>query len=104
SKYLGSRADTVTPAMELNHEKNAYFTRTEPALRHDIQLAINAARFRPAVSLSQRLVDFHPESSENVFLLAEAYRTPGPRSPQLTEKELTNSAKKDAANKREKRT
>ena len=104
SKYLGDRADRVTHAMELNREKNAYFARTEAAMRHDIQLAINAARFRTAVYLSQRLVDFHPESSENVFLLAEAYRTLGPRSPQLTEKELSNSAKKDALKKREKRT
>jgi predicted Zn-dependent protease len=104
SKYLGDRADVITHAMELNREKNAYFVRTEAVTRHDIQLAINAARFRTAVYLAQRLVDFHPQSSENVFLLAEAYRTLGPRSPQLTEKELTNSAKKDAVKKREKRT
>jgi Flp pilus assembly protein TadD len=90
--------------MELNREKNAYFTKTESIMRHDIQLAINAARFRSAVYLAQRLVDFHPDSSENVFLLAEAYRNLGPRSPQLTDKELTNSAKKDAAKKRAKRT
>ena len=40
----------------------------------------------------------------DTFWLAEAYRLLGPRSQQLTEKELTNSAKKDAARKREKRT
>jgi tetratricopeptide (TPR) repeat protein len=67
-------------------------------------LAINAARFRSAVYLAQRLVEFHPNSAENVCWLAESYRTLGPRSPQLTDKELTNSAKKDAAKKREKRT
>jgi len=104
SSYLGGRADRVTPQMELNREKNAYFTKTESIMRHDIQLAINAARFRSAVYLAQRLVEFRPNSSENVFLLAEAYRNLGPRSPQLTEKELTNSAKKDAAKKRAKRT
>src|SRR5947199_8507369 len=73
-------------------------------MRHDIQLAINAGRFRTAVYLSQKLTEFRPESSENLFWLAEAYRTLGPRAPQLTEKQLTNSAKKDAAKKREKRT
>lgn len=104
SSYLGARADKVTPQMELNREKAAYFKRTEYIMRHDIQLAISAARFRSAVYLAQRLVDFHPNSSENVFLLAEAYRTLGPRSAQLSERELTNSAKKDAAKKREKRT
>lgn len=104
SAYLGSRADKITPAMELNREKNSYFARTESLMRHDIQLAINAARFRTAVYLGQRLVEFHPDSSENVFWLAEAYRTLGPRSPQLADKELTNSAKKNAAKKRAKRT
>jgi tetratricopeptide (TPR) repeat protein len=104
SSYLGARADKVTAQMELNREKNAYFTKAESIMRHDIQLAINAARFRSALYQAQRLVGFHPNSSENVFQLAEAYRNLGPRSPQLTEKELTNSAKKDAAKKREKRT
>ncbi len=103
SSYLGARADKVTPQMELNRERAAYFRKMEPVMQHDIQLAINSGRFRSAVYLAQRLVDFHPDS-ENVFWLAEAYRTLGPRSPQLTERELTNSAKKDAAKKREKRT
>ena len=73
-------------------------------MRHNVQLAINAARYRSALYFAQRLVEFRPDSSENVFLLAESYRTLGPRSPQLTEREMTNSAKKDAAKKREKRT
>jgi len=104
SSYLGARADKVTPEMELHREKNAYLQKAEPVMRHDIRLAINAARFRSAVFLALKLVYFHPDSSENVFWLAEAYRLLGPRSQQLTEKELTNSAKKDAAKKREKRT
>ncbi len=103
SSYLGARADRITPQMELNREKAAYFRKMEPVMRHDIQMSINAGRFRSAVYLAQRLVDFNPDS-ENVFWLAEAYRTLGPHSPQLTEKELTNSAKKDAAKKHEKRT
>src|ERR1044072_7567281 len=93
----------VTQQMELNRERAAYFRTVEPVMRHDIQLAINAGRARSAVYLAQRLVDFHADS-ENLFWLAESYRALGPRSPQLTDKELTNSAKKDAAKKREKRT
>ena len=104
SGFLGGRADTITPAMELNREKNAYFAKAESIMQHDIQLSINAGRFRSALYLAQRLVEFHPESSQNVFLLAESYRTLGPRAPQLTDRDLTNSAKKDAAKKREKRT
>lgn len=103
SGYLGARADRVTHQMELNRERAAYFRSVEPVMRHDLQLAINAGRARSAVYLAQRLVDFH-DDSENLYWLAESYRTLGPRSPQLTEKELTNSAKKDAAKKRVKRT
>jgi tetratricopeptide (TPR) repeat protein len=103
TSYLGGRADKITPQMELNREKAAYFRQMEPVMRHDVQLSINAGRFRSAVFLAQRLVDFHPDS-ENLFWLAESYRTLGPRAPQLMGKELTNSGKKDAAKKREKRT
>jgi predicted Zn-dependent protease len=103
SGYLGTRADRVTPQMELNRERAAYFRKVEPLMRHNVQLAINAGRFRSAVHFAQRLVDFH-DDSENLFRLAEAYRALGPRAPLLTENELTNSAKKDASKKREKRT
>lgn len=103
SSYLGARADKVTQQMELNRERAAYFKIMEPVMRHNLQLSIMAGRFRSAVFHAQRLVDFHPDS-ENLFWLAEAYRTLGPRSSELTEKELTNSAKKDAAKKRQKRT
>ncbi|MDQ6651681.1 MAG: M48 family metalloprotease [Acidobacteriota bacterium] len=103
SSYLGARADKVTAQMELNRERAGYFQAVLPVMRHDIQLSINAGRFRSAVYLAQRLVDFSPDS-ENLFWLAEAYRTLGPRASQLSERELTNSAKKDAAKKRQKRT
>jgi len=103
NSYLGSRADRVTPQMELHRERAAYFRIVEPLMRHNVQLAINAGRVRSAVYFAQRLVDFH-EDSENLFWLAESYRTLGPRAPQLTENELTNSAKKAATKKREKRT
>jgi len=103
SSYLGTRADRVTPQMELNREKAAYFRTMEPLMRHDLQLQINSGRFRSALYIAQRLVEFHADS-ENLFWLGEAYRTLGPREAQLTEKELTNSAKKDAAKKSEKRT
>jgi beta-barrel assembly-enhancing protease len=102
--YLGSKANKTTAAAELKREKSAYLAKIETVSHHDIQLAINAARFRTAVYLSQKFVDFKPDSAENVVWLAESYRTLGPRSPELKEKELTNSSKKDAARKRAKLT
>ena len=103
SSYLGGRADKVTQQMELNRERAAYFQKMEPVMRHDVQMAINVGRARSAVHLAQRLVDFHADS-ENLFWLAESYRALGPRTQKLTEKELTNSAMKDAQKKRVKRT
>ena len=103
SSYLGARADKVTHQMELNRERGSYFRNMEPVMRHNLQLSISAGRFRSAVYLAQRLVDFHGDS-ENLFWLAESYRTLGPRAPRLTAKELTNSGKKAISKNREKRT
>lgn len=104
SSYLGGRADKVTPQMVLNKEKKMYFKQVEPVMRHNVQLAINAGRFRSAVYFAKRLVEFRPESSENLYLLGEAYRALGPRASQLSDRDLSNSAKKDAAKKRQKQT
>ena len=104
SEHIGARADKITPAMELNREKNAYFKRAELVMRHNVQLEINASRFRSALYISRRLAEFNPDSSENLFWLAESYRMLGPRAPELTERELTERAKRDAQKKRDKRT
>jgi predicted Zn-dependent protease len=71
-----------------------YLSKTERVLRHDIQLNIYSGRFRTAFALSQKLVDFKPESSENVLHLAEAYRALGPRVIELRGEELTPKALK----------
>lgn len=104
TSYLGERATKTTAQMVLNKEKKVYFKQMEPVMRHNVQLAINAGRFRSAVFFAERLVEFDPKSSENQYLAAEAYRTLGPRSTELTSAELTNSAKKNLAKKREKQT
>jgi predicted Zn-dependent protease len=99
SKTLKSTSDKTletTPA--------EYLSTIEKAARHDVQLAINSGRFRTAVYVSKKLVEFNPRSSENLYYLAESYRTLGPRAPELTDKELTTGAKKRAAKKREKYT
>lgn len=104
SSYLGTRADKITPQMELNREKTRYFQQMEPVMQHNVELAINASRFRSAVYFAERLVEFHPASSRNAFLAAEAYRTLGPRNADLSSEVLSNDAKKDLAKKRIKQT
>lgn len=81
-----------------------YLALMEAVDRHDVELAINEGRFRSAVFVSQKLVNLRPDSSENVFYLAEAYRTLGPRNAELTDQQLTSGAKKKAAKTRSKRT
>lgn len=84
--------------------KDDYVAMMELVDRHNVQLAINEARFRSAVFVSQKLVNLRPDSSENVFYLAESYRTLGPRNAELTNQQLTSGAKKKAAKTRSKRT
>src|SRR6185503_5987212 len=67
--------------------KTDYLALMEAVDRHDVDLAINEGRFRSAVFVSQKLVNLHSESSENIFYLAESYRTLGPRNAELTDKQ-----------------
>jgi predicted Zn-dependent protease len=91
-------------ADEAKTAKDDYLAVMELVDRHDVELAINAARFRSAVFVSQKLVNLHPDSSENVFYLAESYRALGPRNAELTSQQLTSGEKKKAAKTRFKRT
>lgn len=84
--------------------KQDYLAVMEAVDRHNVELAINGGRFRSAVYVSQKLVNLRPDSSENVFYLAESYRTLGPRNAELTTQQLTSGAKKKAAKSRAKRT
>ena len=89
---------------EAKHAKEDYLAVMEAVDRHNVELAINEGRFRSAVFISQKLVNLHPDSSENVFYLAESYRMLGPRNAELTAQQLTKGAKKKAAKSRQKRT
>lgn len=105
--YTGSSIAGDTKKLSEEEAKTAkadYLALMELVDRHNVDLAINEGRFRSAVFISQKLVDLHQDSSENVFYLAESYRTLGPRNAELTDKQLTSGAKKKAAKTRSKRT
>jgi Flp pilus assembly protein TadD len=89
---------------EAKTARDKYLAEMEAVYRHDIELAINEGRFRTAVFVGQKLVSLHPNSSENVYYLAESYRTLGPRNAELTAQQITSGAKKKAAKTRVKRT
>ena len=89
---------------ELRPARAQFIFQMEAVDRHDVELAISAGRFRSAQFVSQKLVDFHPDSSENVFYLAESYRSLGPRTPEIAPSELTTGAKKQSVKTRSKLT
>jgi len=102
SRSIGTTAKQMSDD-DLKKARAEYLTQTEKLDRHDVELAINSGRFRTAIFVSQKLVDFK-ESSENVFYLAESYRALGPRASQLGGKELSTGAKKKSAKDRNKHT
>src|SRR6185295_9441204 len=103
SNSLSTRANKMSDD-QLKAARAEYLAKMELADRQDVELAILDERFRTAVFVSQKLVDFHPDQSANVYYLAESYRALGPRTPELTAKELTGGEKKKAAKNRRRRT
>ncbi|HJP95134.1 MAG TPA: M48 family metalloprotease [Pyrinomonadaceae bacterium] len=89
---------------EAKTARSDYLAFMETIDRHDLELALNEARFRSAVFIGKKLLELHPESSTNTFLLAEAYRMLGPRTAELPPKETTSGAKKKATKFRSKHT
>jgi Flp pilus assembly protein TadD len=103
STYIGPDARKLSDD-EAKTARDDFLGVMEAVDRHNVELAINEGRFRSAVYVSQKLVSFRPDSSENVFYLAESYRSLGPRNAELTQQQLTSGAKKKAAKTRAKRT
>jgi predicted Zn-dependent protease len=105
--YLSNSISSTATKMsddQLKKAKADYLAQMEQVDRQDVELAILDERFRTAVFVSQKLVDFHPDDSVNVYYLAESYRALGPRAPELTAKEVTGGEKKKAAKNRRRRT
>ena len=73
-----------------------YRARTEGIARRNVHLNLGEERWRTALALSQRLINFNPASSENFFCLAEAYRSLGPRPIELGGADLTRKGRERA--------
>lgn len=73
-----------------------YRSRTEGIARRNVHLNLGEERWRTALALSQRLVQFNPASSENFFCLAEAYKSLGPRPIELSGADLTRKGRERA--------
>jgi predicted Zn-dependent protease len=104
SNSIKSSAAKPSQEEQLRAAETEYLKQMENVDRHDIELAINNGRFHSAYYVGHKLVEFHPESTEDAFYLAEAYSALGPRAPELTPAERTGGAKRKAARNRNKRT
>jgi len=97
SRYVGNLAAslkprTASPAVEADR----YLIETESAVRHDADLEIRAGRARTAVWVMEHIVKSDDKLADNFYVLGEAYRGLGPRTPEPKPEELTNKGKDEA--------
>jgi tetratricopeptide (TPR) repeat protein len=71
-----------------------YQNLTEGIVREDIRISIMAGRPRTALARANKLLQFHPDSADNLYSQAEAYRGLGPWTAHPMEAELTRSGLK----------
>src|SRR5258708_30087483 len=93
-RYVGDLAArlkprTPTPAVEADR----YLIETESAVRHDADLEIRAGRARTAVWVMERIVKRDDKLADNFYVLGEAYRGLGPRTPEPKPEELADEGK-----------
>ncbi len=86
------RPRTVSPAVEADR----YLIETESAVRHDADLEIRAGRARTAVWVMERVVKRDDKLADNFYVLGEAYRGLGPRTPEPKPEELADEGKNKA--------
>jgi hypothetical protein len=86
------RPRNASPAVEADR----YLIETESAVRHDADLEISAGRARTAVWVMERVVKKDDKLAENFYVLGEAYRGLGPRTPEPKPEELTDEGKNEA--------
>ena len=97
SHYVGELAASLQPASaNAAVEADRYLIETESAVRHDADLEIRAGRARTAVWAMERIVKRDDKLADNFYVLGEAYRGLGPRTPEPKPQELTNKGKDEA--------
>ena len=92
AEYVGTLVASLHPATGVPMvEADRYLIETESAVRHDVELEIRASRARTAVWIMERIIKRDDKLADNFYILGEAYRGLGPRTPEPSRK---NSPKK----------
>ena len=92
-KYVSEMVDSLPLSGTPIVRAAEYSRQMRQVMRHDVTLEILSGRARTALGVAMRLTDMDPESSEDSFLLGEAYRALGGRTARPRSEELTDSAK-----------
>ncbi len=95
---ISSKPAVVVPPDVLAARKMKYLSLTEQVDREDIHQAILSNHPRTALARAQKLLEFHPNSAENLCAEGDAYRALGPWTAKPTEKELTRHEEKKEEN------
>jgi predicted Zn-dependent protease len=97
SRYVGDLAASLQPrTASPDVEADRYLIETESAVRHDADLEIRAGRARTAVWVMEHIVKRDDKLADNFYVLGEAYRGLGPRTPEPKPEELTDKGKDEA--------
>jgi predicted Zn-dependent protease len=105
SRYVGDLAASLQhDSSSATVEKDSYLIETESAVRHDASLEIRSGRARTAVWEMERIVKRDDKLADNFYVLGEAYRGLGPRTPEPKPDELTDKGKEAARKMMEKMT
>jgi beta-barrel assembly-enhancing protease len=96
SNYVEKLAASLPTRADPAVEADRYLIETESAVRHDADLEIRAGRARTAVWVMEHIVKRDDKLADNFYVLGEAYRGLGPRTPDPTPEELTNKGKDEA--------
>jgi beta-barrel assembly-enhancing protease len=98
--YAGKLAASLPPPSgSAAVEADRYLIETESAVRHDAELEIRAGRARTAVWVMERILKRDDKLADNFYILGEAYRGLGARTPEPKPEELTSKGKEEARKK-----
>jgi len=88
---IASKAPSLVPVSLLAERRARYQNLTESIVREDIRVSIMVGRPRTALARASKLLQFHPDSADNLYFQAEAYRGLGPWTPHPTDTEMSRS-------------
>jgi predicted Zn-dependent protease len=97
STMISSKPPISVPPDVFAGRRMKYLSLTEHVDREDIHLSILSNHPRTALARAQKLLEFHPNSPEDLCAQADAYRSLGPWTPKPSDTEMgKHEAKKEA--------